>query len=182
MRNQLEAARQQAREAAAAAMGLRNELAAAQVTQAAAEADAAELRQADAARRAAWPLWRRLREAMSDGRQGRMEPITDAFIGRSAISIALSELTELSRRAASGGRVLTVSGRVDRLGREGGVMAKDVAGQGRLHSFVARLRSRLPPSRTITENRQPVSYRDDMLGAAQCHVARRGVIERNKSH
>jgi hypothetical protein len=51
VRNQLESARQQAREAAAAAMGLRNELRAAQIAQAGAEADAAKLRQADAARK-----------------------------------------------------------------------------------------------------------------------------------
>ena len=51
VRNQLESARKQAREAATAAMGLRTELRAVQVTQAEAEADAAELRQADAARK-----------------------------------------------------------------------------------------------------------------------------------
>jgi hypothetical protein len=51
LRAQLETARQQSRGAAAATVGLRDELAAAQIAQAEAEADAAELRQAEAARK-----------------------------------------------------------------------------------------------------------------------------------
>jgi hypothetical protein len=66
VRDQLESARQQVREATAAAMGLRNELAAAQVTQAEAEAAAAELRQADAARKSRGRLVR-LRSAWRGG-------------------------------------------------------------------------------------------------------------------